>query len=247
MAQIVLIDGDAAARESVASLLRDAGHEVMPAESGRRGLHLLERRPHLVLLELALPDTSGVDVCRAIRSSPDSESLPLVFLSERSRDVDRVMGFELGADDFIAKPFNPRELVLRIGALLRRTGAPEGSRKLCVFGGLRIDREAHRVWVDGQRVALTAIEFRLLLTLYEQRERVQTRQELLDEVWGASARISVRTVDAHVKRLRERIGSARDYIETVRGVGYRFADAPSLTAAPPRSDAPSLTAAQGAS
>lgn len=226
MAQIVLIDGDDEARENVASLLRNAGHDVLSAESGERGLELLDRRPHLVVLEFSLPDTSGVEVCRAIRAAPHAESTAVVFLSECCRDIDRVVGFELGADDFIAKPFNPRELVLRVRALLRRVGAPETSANLCVFGGLRIDRDAHRVWVEGERVDLTAIEFRLLLALYEHRDRVQSREDLLDKVWGASTRISVRTVDAHVKRLRERIRSARDYIETVRGVGYRFADAP---------------------
>jgi two-component system phosphate regulon response regulator PhoB len=226
MAQILLIDGDSEARDAVGTLLRSADFGVIAADSGQRGLCLLDRRPDLVLLEFSLPDISGIEVCRTIRGEPQTQSTPLVFLSQCSRDIDRVMGFEVGADDYIAKPFNARELVLRLRALLRRTGVIEAGQSPCVFGGLRIDRDAHRVWVDGERVQLTAIEFRLLLTLYEHRNRVQSREALLQQVWGATTRISVRTVDAHVKRLRERIRSARDYVETVRGVGYRFAETP---------------------
>jgi two-component system phosphate regulon response regulator PhoB len=148
------------------------------------------------------------------------------MLTAKGEEVDRVVGFELGADDYVTKPFSVRELLLRIQAILKRT---RGERELAPeleFGKLRIDREAHRVWVDGGEVELTAMEFKLLVTLYERKNRVQTRSALLDEVWGIEAEIETRTVDTHVKRLREKLGGAGDYIQTVRGVGYRFADSP---------------------
>jgi two-component system phosphate regulon response regulator PhoB len=152
------------------------------------------------------------------------------MLSARGDEIDRVVGFELGADDYVTKPFSIRELLLRVRAVLRRahpqtTPAPAQSAK---FGVLRIDREAHRVWVQEEEVVLTALEFKLLVTLFERKNRVQTRSSLLEHVWGIHAHISTRTVDAHVKRLREKLGAARDYVETVRGVGYRFKESAEL-------------------
>jgi two-component system phosphate regulon response regulator PhoB len=138
------------------------------------------------------------------------------------------VGFELGADDYVVKPFSVRELLLRIQAIMRRgKGEPrEDAAAMVEFGRLRIDREAHRVWVDGQEIELTALEFKLLVMLYDRRNRVQTRSALLDDVWGIQADITTRTVDTHVKRLREKLEAARDYVETVRGVGYRFVGSP---------------------
>jgi two-component system phosphate regulon response regulator PhoB len=137
------------------------------------------------------------------------------------------VGFELGADDYVVKPFSVRELILRIAAVLRRgRGAPEEGQRVVEFGRLRIDREAHKVWVDELEIDLTALEFKLLVTLYDRRNRVQTRTALLDDVWGIQADITTRTVDTHVKRLREKLEAARDYVETVRGVGYRFVASP---------------------
>jgi two-component system phosphate regulon response regulator PhoB len=180
----------------------------------------------LVLLDLMLPDMSGTEVCRTIKDNPATRTLPVVMLTARGEEIDRVVGFEIGADDYITKPFSVRELVLRIRAVLRRRELPPGEAASIEFGNLRIDRAAHRVWVDGEEVELTALEFKLLVTLYERRNRVQSRGALLDQVWGIETKISTRTVDAHVKRLREKMGNARDYIETVRGVGYRFAEIP---------------------
>jgi two-component system phosphate regulon response regulator PhoB len=148
------------------------------------------------------------------------------MLTARGEEIDRVVGFEIGADDYITKPFSVRELVLRIRAVLRRRESPQAETASIEFGNLRIDRAAHRVWVEAAEVELTALEFKLLVTLYERRNRVQSRGALLDQVWGIETKISTRTVDAHVKRLREKMGAARDYIETVRGVGYRFAEIP---------------------
>ncbi len=227
MARILVIEDEADIRQVLDYNLKSAGHEVLEAARGADGLRLIrEREPDLVLLDLMLPDMPGTEVCRSIKDNPATKTLPVVMLTARGEEIDRVVGFEIGADDYITKPFSVRELVLRIRAVLRRRELPVSDGPTIEFGNLRLDRAAHRVWVEGEEVELTALEFKLLVTLYERRNRVQSRGALLDEVWGLDTKISTRTVDAHVKRLREKMGAARDYIETVRGVGYRFADVP---------------------
>jgi two-component system phosphate regulon response regulator PhoB len=168
-------------------------------------------------------------VCRALKDDKSYAGCRCWWWSALGEEIDRVVGFELGADDYVTKPFSVRELVLRVRAILRRRASPDAGATSIEFGRLRIDREAHRVWVAGDEVCLTALEFKLLLTMYERRDRVQSRGALLDQVWGIESRISTRTVDAHVKRLREKLGAARDYIETVRGIGYRFAGVPPIS------------------
>jgi two-component system phosphate regulon response regulator PhoB len=231
MARILVIEDESDIRQVLDYNLKSAGHEVVEAARGVDGLRLVrEREPDLVLLDLMLPDMPGTEVCRSIKDNPATRTLPVVMLTARGEEIDRVVGFEIGADDYITKPFSVRELVLRIRAVLRRRELPVSDGPNIEFGNLRIDRAAHRVWVEGEEVELTALEFKLLVTLYERRNRVQSRGALLDEVWGIDTKISTRTVDAHVKRLREKMGAARDYIETVRGVGYRFAEIPMLEA-----------------
>lgn len=233
MATILVIEDEADIRRVLDYNLRTAGHEVIAVERGHEGLLVArEQRPDLVLLDLMLPDLSGTEVCRALKADPTTRTTPVVMLSACGEEIDRVAGFEVGADDYVTKPFSVRELVLRIRALLRRGGARRGRAEVVEFGALRIDRDAHRVWADGDEVELTALEFKLLITLYDCRNRVQSRGALLDRLWGIDTKISTRTVDAHVKRLREKLGSARGYIETVRGVGYRFAEAPVTTPCP---------------
>lgn len=227
MARIVVIEDERDLQKVLEFNLKQAGHQVYCAVGGREGLDLVrEHRPDLVLLDLMLPDIPGTEVCKSLRRHPQFGGVAIIMLTAKAEEIDRVVGLELGADDYVTKPFSVRELLLRIEAILRRTQASSTPQPVVEFGRLRVDREAHRVWVDGEEVELTALEFKLLLALYDHRNRVRTRSALLDQVWDIHAEITTRTVDTHVKRLREKLGPAGEYIETVRGVGYRFAESP---------------------
>jgi two-component system phosphate regulon response regulator PhoB len=228
MARILVVEDEQDLQQVLAYNLKQAGHDTVVTKLGAEGLRLArEQRPDLVLLDLMLPDVPGTEVCKQLKESPATRGVPVMMLTAKGEEIDRVVGFELGADDYVVKPFSVRELLLRIQAILRRgkSEAPEAEPTV-EFGRLRIDRGAHRTWVDGVEIELTALEFKLLVTLYDRRNRVQTRTVLLDDVWGIQADITTRTVDTHVKRLREKLEGARDYVETVRGVGYRFVSAP---------------------
>jgi two-component system phosphate regulon response regulator PhoB len=227
VAKVLLIEDERDLQEVLRYNLEKAGHTVTVAGTGGEGLRIArEQVPELVLLDLMLPDLPGTDVCRQLKVDPSTREVPIVMLTAKGEEIDRVVGFEIGADDYVVKPFSMRELLLRVQARLRSPAAPVEAGRLVEFGRLRVDRAAHRIWVDEQEVELTALEFRLLVTLLDRRNRVQTRATLLDEVWGMQAEVTTRTVDTHVKRLREKLGAAGDYIETVRGVGYRFAETP---------------------
>jgi two-component system phosphate regulon response regulator PhoB len=223
---VLLVEDEADLADAVEFQLERAGHRVRRAATGPDAL--LEARrdpmPDLVLLDLMLPGLSGKDVCRQLRSDPRTKRMPILMATAMDSEVDRIVGFELGADDYLAKPYSVRELVLRVEALLRRSGTSESEEEPVTAGRIRIDPAAHRVWVDGESVSLTATEFRLLNTLVRRRGRVQSRDVLLRDVWGYSADVTTRTVDTHVKRLRQRLGDTATYIETLRGVGYRFSD-----------------------
>jgi two-component system phosphate regulon response regulator PhoB len=226
MARILVVEDEADIREVLEYNLKRDGHDVVLTSTAKDGLRQArERRPDLVLLDLMLPDGSGTDLCKALRQEPATRGVRVVMLTAKSEEIDRVIGFELGADDYIVKPFSVRELLLRVQAVLRRV-AGEESGETTQFGILRVDRGAHRVWVEGNEVELTALEFKLLLTLHDRRNRVQTRDALLSDVWKIDADVTTRTVDTHVKRLREKLGPAGIYVQTVRGVGYRFAERP---------------------
>ncbi|MCC6994433.1 MAG: response regulator, partial [Deltaproteobacteria bacterium] len=210
MTLILVIEDEADLAQVVEYNLRKAGHDVVTAPRGLRGLELArERRPGLVLLDLMLPDLSGTEVCKQLRADSSTRDTPIVMLTAKGEEIDRVVGFEVGADDYVVKPFSVRELMLRVQAILRRGGEPaEPAQQRIVFGALEVDRDAHRVWVEGGERELTALEFKLLTTLYDRRNRVQSRSVLLADVWGITADITTRTVDTHVKRLREKLGSA---------------------------------------
>lgn len=225
MARILVIDSDAAVRASLDRVLAEDGHDRIWCSTGAEGIEAAHRkRPDLVLLELSLPDRTGTEVCRALGKSAATRDIPFVFVTGRSAEGDRVKGFELGAADYVVKPFSPRELSLRVRAVLRRSEAVARGT-LLEFGSLRIDPAAFRAWVGNEELDLTLLEFKLLLALYENRERVQTRAELLERAWGVGVSITTRTVDTHVKRLRDKLGKAGEYVQTVRGIGYRFASA----------------------
>jgi two-component system phosphate regulon response regulator PhoB len=227
MARILVIEDEHDLQKVLDYNLRRAGHEPLAALRGQEGLQLARKsRPDLVILDLMLPDLAGTEVCRALKRDAETKGIPVLMLTAKGEEIDRVVGFELGADDYVVKPFSVRELMLRIDAILRRTSGEPPAPAVIEFGGLRIDSAAHRAWVDDAEVELTALEFKLLRLLYERRNRVQTREVLLDDVWGISAEVTTRTVDTHIKRLREKLGAAGKYVETVRGVGYRFAEQP---------------------
>jgi two-component system phosphate regulon response regulator PhoB len=228
MARILVVEDEPDIQEVLDYNLKRDGHEVTLTSTAKDGLRLArDRRPDLVLLDLMLPDGSGTELCKTLRQDSAMRGVRVMMLTAKGEEIDRVLGFELGADDYIVKPFSVRELLLRVQSVLRRAGSEEtGGGEMLQFGMLRVDRAAHRVWVSGHEVELTALEFKLLLTLHDRRNRVQTRDALLSDVWKIDADVTTRTVDTHVKRLREKLGDAGIYIQTVRGVGYRFAERP---------------------
>ena len=226
MAELILIvDDEKDLLDTLAFNFEQEGFRTATAGSGRAAMERLKRDPlpDLVLLDLMLPDISGIEVCRSLRRAQRTARLPVVMLTARDEEIDRVIGFEVGADDYVVKPFSVREVILRVRAVLRRAAQAEPAREESTdFGRLRLDTSAHGVWVDQKEVRLTALEFKLLATLLQRRGRVQSRDRLLSDVWGINADVTTRTVDTHVKRLREKLGPAGAYIETLRGVGYRI-------------------------
>jgi two-component system, OmpR family, phosphate regulon response regulator PhoB len=222
--RVLVVDDEPDITALVAYHLARSGYRVSTASSGSEAIKAaMEERPDLVVLDLMLPGMSGYDVLRELRTREETRDTGVVLLTARKEEADRIEGLTRGADDYVVKPFSPQELVLRIGAVLRRLGAPSiKSGSVLVVGSITIDRGAHRVTVGDEECALTATEYRLLLTLAERRGRVQSRSQLLETVWNANPEIQTRTVDMHVQRLRSKLGPEADLIETVRGFGYRL-------------------------
>jgi two-component system phosphate regulon response regulator PhoB len=224
-ATILIVDDEQDLVDSLRYNLEREGYDVLDAGDGPRALELVNRMPppDLVLLDLMLPTLSGTEVCRQMRLDERTRTIPVIMVSARGDEIDRVVAFELGVDDYVVKPFSVRELLLRIRAILRRqqSGDVRSGGEL-THERLRIDLDGHWVWVDDEEVELTALEFRLLAALVTRRGRVQTRDVLLADVWGSEVDVTTRTVDTHVQRLRRKLGPAGSYIETLRGVGYRF-------------------------
>jgi|SRR5580698_5700335 two-component system phosphate regulon response regulator PhoB len=224
MARVLVIDDDREAREVLEEQLRRAGHGVQTAATGTEGVRMArERRPDVVLLDAALPDMTPAGVCRALEAEMATRGVPV--LAMLAIDQQEVVG-AAGVTDAIPKPFSVRELLAQIESALKRARPLIDPTKPIEFGVLRVDRDAERVWVAGQDVTLTPLEYRLLVTLHDRRDQVQSRDTLLSDVWGISADVTTRTVDTHVKRLRSKLGEAADYITTVRGIGYRFSASP---------------------
>jgi two-component system phosphate regulon response regulator PhoB len=232
--RVLVIEDDPDLSELVVHNLDTAGYGVRAAQAALEGLAAVEAfDPHLVILDLMLPDLPGTEVCRRIRSEHGGEGPIIIMVTAKGEEIDRVVGFEVGADDYVVKPFSVRELVLRVNASLRgRHRRPQiaivpnsNQRRRLRSGPLTVDLDGARVFVEGSEIQVSNLERRLLIYVLEGRGRVRSRDDLLEDVWGYQPGVSTRTVDTHVKRLRDKLGAAADLIETVRGVGYRLSDA----------------------
>ena len=218
--KILIIEDETDVADLLTLNLRKAGFRTSTAADGASGLQKArDDRPDFIILDLMLPKMAGLEVCKILKSDTATSQIPILMLTAKAEEIDRIVGLEFGADDYVTKPFSPREIVLRIRAIFRRGEKPE---ERFHAGPISIDPARHEVRVNGKQVRLTSLEFKLLRTLMQRRGRVQDRDKLLNEVWGCESVIDTRTVDTHVRRLREKLGKAGDAIETVRGFGYRL-------------------------
>ncbi len=228
--RILVVEDDKHISKLIGYNLEKSGFDCRVASSGEEALNFIKSYPvDLVVLDIMLPGMDGFEVCRHLKAHDKLKSVPVIMLTAKGEEVDRIVGLELGADDYIVKPFSPRELLLRIKAILRRKTAPQEAteeKKALRHKNLCVDTERHKATVGSKEIELTPLEFRLLVTLMERRGRVQTRDRLLEDVWGMSSEADTRTIDTHIKRLREKIGPVGRSIETVRGLGYRFKEEP---------------------
>ena len=223
--KILVVDDEPEAVELVEFNLKQSGFSVITAADGAEALNKARATPpDLIVLDLMLPEISGLEVCKMLRRDTATAAVPIIMLTAKAAEIDRVLGLELGADDYITKPFSPRELVLRIQKLLQRGQAAPENQETLRFGDLLIDSPRHIVSWRGKSVELTATEFKLLTVLAQRRGRVQSREQLLRDVWEYNNLVDTRTVDTHMRRLREKLGMAAKYLDTVRGVGYRFVE-----------------------
>ncbi|MFT3830387.1 MAG: response regulator transcription factor [Opitutaceae bacterium] len=224
--RILIVDDEPDVTELVGYQLRAKGYTVEPLNNPTQSIAKIRAfQPDLVILDVMMPDIGGIQLCRMLRADPKTKDMPVIFLTARAEEADRVLGLEVGGDDYICKPFSSKELSLRIQGILRRSFTPEGDQpKRLEIGSIVLDNERHEASVKGSPVELTATEFRLLRLLMERKGRVQTREHLLLNVWNYETEIETRTVDTHIRRLREKLGDQADLIETLRGVGYRMLD-----------------------
>jgi two-component system phosphate regulon response regulator PhoB len=220
--KILVVDDEPDALELVDFNLRRAGFDVVTAGDGAQALRKArELLPSLIVLDLMLPEVDGLEACKILKADPRTAATPIIMLTAKAAEIDRVLGLELGADDYLTKPFSPRELVLRVRNLLGRRGAQPPDEVIRI-GQICIDLTRHLATIGGKPVDLTATEFKLITVLAQRRGRVQSREQLLRDVWDYDTLIDTRTVDTHVRRLREKLGPAAEIVETVRGVGYRI-------------------------
>jgi len=219
----MIVDDEADVIDMLVINLRSAGFQVIAIEDGATALAKARiESPSLIILDLMLPKMPGLEICKVLKSDVATRHIPVIMLTAKAEEVDKIVGLELGADDYVTKPFSPRELILRINRSLRRGKDKVAGVERMTIGDLMLDHTRHEVLVKGRPVDLTATEFRLLALLMERRGRVQGRDSLLNDVWGYESVIDTRTVDTHVRRLREKLGPLASYIETIRGVGYRI-------------------------
>jgi DNA-binding response OmpR family regulator len=223
--KILVVDDEPDALELLEINLKGAGYDVVTAPDGEQALKKArDLLPKLIILDLMLPEVDGLEVCKILRRDQRTSGIPIIMLTAKAGEVDRVLGLELGADDYVTKPFSPRELVLRVKRLLRSNEAPAEKADRIDYKELSLDIPRHQALVKGKPIDLTATEFKLLTVLAQRRGRVQSREQLLQDVWEYDNLIDTRTVDTHMRRLREKLGLAAKYLDTVRGVGYRFVE-----------------------
>ncbi|WP_027186316.1 response regulator [Desulfovibrio inopinatus] len=222
---VLIVEDDEDILELLAYNLQNAGFSPITSQDGHDALAQVKRiAPILIILDIMLPGLDGFEVCKELKRNSKTSNIPVIMLTARGEEVDRIVGLELGADDYVVKPFSPRELILRVRAVLKRATPETPQKQFLQRGGLSVDLEAHRAELDGQELALTATEFKLLSELFRSQGRVQTRDQLLNTVWGYEFEGYARTVDTHIRRLRQKLGPYSEMVETVRGVGYRFKD-----------------------
>ena len=220
--KVFIVEDEPDLRDTLQYNFENEGFKVKSFPNGESFLETIKNdKPNLVILDLMLPGISGLDVCRDLRMDEVNENVAVVMLTAKSEEVDRIVGFELGADDYVTKPFSVRELILRVKVLLKKR-SDDIDQNLLEFGPIAMNLDAHDVSVEGKNILLTALEFKLLKHLLKRKGRVQTRDQLLGDVWGYSSEVTTRTVDTHIKRLREKLGKPGELIQTIRGVGYRF-------------------------
>ena len=224
--KILVVDDEPDAIELIEFNLKQAGYDVVTAADGAAALKKARTAsPNLIILDIMLPEIDGFEVCKLLRRDPATAAIPILMLTARAAEIDRVLGLELGGDDYVTKPFSPRELVLRVKKILERAASPATSKRdKFIIGDLHIDVPRHEVRWKGKVIDLTATEFKLIALLAERTGRVQSRDQLLRDVWQYDTLIDTRTVDTHMRRLREKLGGAAKHLDTVRGVGYRFVE-----------------------
>jgi two-component system phosphate regulon response regulator PhoB len=223
--KILIVEDEKNIAKLIRYNLEKSEYDCTVARTGEDALSILEKQHFdLIILDIMLPEMDGFEVCRNIKQAPNIKNIPIIMLTAKGEEVDRIVGLELGADDYMTKPFSPRELILRIKAVLRREKRQDLKKESIISGDIEINMPKHKVTVRQREIVLTNMEFKLLLTLMERQGRVQNRDRLLSDVWGIDSMVDTRTVDTHVKRVREKLGKCGDMIETVRGIGYKFKD-----------------------
>ena len=221
--KIFIVEDEPDIREALSYNFNKEGFETLEFSNGEKCLEAIKtNKPDILILDIMLPGISGLDVCRAVRNDNSLSNISIILLTAKGEEIDRIVGFELGADDYVTKPFSVRELILRVKVILKKQKELHNTGGVIQIGPITINHDAHEVRIDNEEIILTALEFKLLDHLLRRKGRVQTRDQLLGDVWGYSSEVTTRTVDTHIKRLREKLGTTGDFIQTIRGVGYRF-------------------------